>query len=153
MVHVFCPYFGDFGIARHARGLVEALARVCDVALTSWNEPGPGTPVTPEIEELLARGRADTRPELALGFGDMPSMRMDGEVRIAATVWETTRLPATSLAKLHGMDEVWIPSEWGRQVLVDNGVPADRVHVIPGGVDATWFTPAPREPDGRFRFL
>jgi glycosyltransferase involved in cell wall biosynthesis len=156
VINVFCPYFGDFGLARHARAFVGALARLVDVALVSWNRPAPGERVPPEVEAWLARGRGDLRGNLGIGIGDMESMRhVVGRFRIAMTVWETTVVPPRILAPLLRMDEVWIPSEWGRQILIENGVPAGRVRVVPGGVDARTFSPgAPRARTGRrFRFL
>lgn len=57
-------------------------------------------------------------------------------------------------------DAVITLSESMRSDIVDRGVPADRVHVVPNGVDATAFAPRPRRADlvehyglaGRFVF-
>ena len=39
------------------------------------------------------------------------------------------------------MDEFWIPSEYVRRVYVESGVPAEKVFVVPNGVDAEKFHP------------
>jgi glycosyltransferase involved in cell wall biosynthesis len=52
---------------------------------------------------------------------------------------------------------VWVPSAWGKGVLVSHGMPPDRVDVIPGGVNPSLFhpflRPAARESNSPFRFL
>jgi hypothetical protein len=39
------------------------------------------------------------------------------------------------------VDEVWVPSDYVRQMYVGDGVPADRVHVVPNGVDLDVYRP------------
>lgn len=51
-------------------------------------------------------------------------------------------------------DRCLVPSTYTRATLVDNGVAADRIQVIPYGVDLEQFTPPDRPPaDERFRVL
>src|SRR5882672_6145767 len=114
-INVFCPYFGEFGMARHARALVGALAHHVDIALVSSHEPAPGEAVPDEVQGWLERGRGDLRDHIGLGIGDMESMRrVVGRVLVAHTVWETTVVPPRLLAPLRRMDEIWIPSAWGK---------------------------------------
>ena len=54
------------------------------------------------------------------------------------------------------MDQVWTPSRWGREQLIANGLPAERIRVVPEGVDADRFAPQPAarpEDDHTFRML
>ncbi len=45
------------------------------------------------------------------------------------------------------VDEVWVPSEHVRRMYVDDGIDADRVHVVGNGVDLTLLTPeGPQHP-------
>ena len=37
--------------------------------------------------------------------------------------------------QVQAVDEVWVPSQFHKQVFVDNGVPQTKVHVVP---EATW---------------
>ena len=79
-----------------------------------------------------------------------------GRYRIGFMVWETTVVPERKLRVLRTLDEVWVPSQWGRLVLLENGLPEDRVHVIPEGVDPLIFRPKEATPDDMtrpFRFL
>jgi glycosyltransferase involved in cell wall biosynthesis len=50
---------------------------------------------------------------------------------------------------------IWTPSQWGRGVLVSNGLAAGRVRVVPEGVDASVFRPVPEGQQDApvFRFL
>lgn len=60
---------------------------------------------------------------------------------IAYNVWETTRQPDDFFNKLKKFDQVWVPSEWQKQCTIEQGIPADRVKVVPEGVDIDRFKP------------
>ena len=49
--------------------------------------------------------------------------------------------PARLGEPLAGVDEVWVPSDFVRDMYVGDGVPADRVHVVPNGVDLETYRP------------
>ncbi|MFN8567261.1 MAG: hypothetical protein U0Z44_07015 [Kouleothrix sp.] len=55
---------------------------------------------------------------------------------------ETDRLPPSWVEQANQMDEVWTPSAWGAEVFRASGV-ARPVYVVPLGVDAARFQPAP----------
>ena len=56
--------------------------------------------------------------------------------------WEYGGLPAEWLKTMkHSVDEIWVPSNWVRDGFVKSGVPADRVVVVPNGVDTALFRP------------
>jgi glycosyltransferase involved in cell wall biosynthesis len=52
---------------------------------------------------------------------------------------------------------IWTPSSWGKEVLINHGIPKDKVDVVPGGVNPSVFHPLLRTrdnpPDSTFRFL
>jgi len=71
-------------------------------------------------------------------------------------VFESTRVPEHILNVLRPADQVWVPSHWGRDVLINNGIASDRIWVIPEGIDSKQFHPYGRElysQDRPFRFL
>ena len=71
-------------------------------------------------------------------------------------VFESTRIPATIQPAIQGADQVWVPSAWGRDVLLAHGVAEHRVHVVPEGVDGARFHAHGRRPRTSarpFRFL
>ncbi len=56
--------------------------------------------------------------------------------------WEFGSIPAAWLPILRDhADEVWIPSRFVRDCFLRGGLPADKVHVIPNGVDPQLFRP------------
>ncbi|NGO37873.1 glycosyltransferase [Limisphaera ngatamarikiensis] len=71
--------------------------------------------------------------------------------------WEFGALPEDWVRAAAQVDEFWVPSGYVRDVYVDSGVPAEKVRVIPNGVDIERFHPgaAPRAlpTSKRFRFL
>lgn len=78
-------------------------------------------------------------------------------INIAYNVWETTRQPDDFFEKLKKFDQVWVPSEWQKKCTIEQGIPEERVKVIPEGVDAELYQPISREivrsSDRPFRFL
>ncbi len=82
----------------------------------------------------------------------------NSKIKIAYTVWESTRLPGYFVDKLiEKFDYVWVVTEWHKKVLSEQGYPESRIHVVNEAVDED-FAPAPHDPnfneykDGRFKF-
>jgi glycosyltransferase involved in cell wall biosynthesis len=77
--------------------------------------------------------------------------------RLATIVpWEFGSIPTQWLPEIErNVDELWVPSEFVRSMYVDSGIPSDRIHVIPNGVDLELFSPAVEaaRPAGPTRFL
>ena len=55
--------------------------------------------------------------------------------------WEFGSIPRDWVEPLQDVDEVWVPSDYVRDMYVGDGVPADRVHVVPNGVDLDTYRP------------
>ena len=71
-------------------------------------------------------------------FGAPPSGRL-------ATIvpWEFGAIPGRWLPEIKaGVDELWVPSEYVRNMYVACGIDPARVHVVPNGVDLEVFRPA-----------
>lgn len=60
---------------------------------------------------------------------------------IGYSVWESTLQPPEFFDRLLKFNEVWVPSKWQRDCTIDQGFPADRIFVIPEGVDDSTFFP------------
>jgi glycosyltransferase involved in cell wall biosynthesis len=151
MINAFCYYYGVDSWSRHARQFFGAWQKYEDVLLTSWNEPDTET----DPSQLLPR-REPHPSHAGIGLGPIePMVRVVGSKRIAYIVWETTLLPSSKIKVLKSMDAVWTPSNWGRQLLINNGFEADRMGVVPEGVDTEQFKPVATAPEQSrpFRFL
>jgi glycosyltransferase involved in cell wall biosynthesis len=56
--------------------------------------------------------------------------------------WEFGAIPAEWIDPIRrNVDEVWVPSEYVKRMYVAGGIEADRVAVVPNGVDTELFTP------------
>jgi autotransporter strand-loop-strand O-heptosyltransferase len=79
--------------------------------------------------------------------------------KIGYTVWESTLLPDNFFNKLKNeYDEVWTPSKWQKECMVNQGMSEDFIKVVPEGVDDKVFFPEEVDvldeyKDGRFKFL
>jgi autotransporter strand-loop-strand O-heptosyltransferase len=61
--------------------------------------------------------------------------------KIAFNVWESTLQPKGYFNKLLEFDEMWVPSKWQRDCTIAQGYPADKIKVVPEGVDVHTFYP------------
>ena len=78
-----------------------------------------------------------------------------GNYKIAYNVWESTLQPENYFNRLRDYyHELWVPSEWQKDVTIKQGFPEDKIFVIPEGVDVNTFKPLenPQYPD-KFRFM
>ena len=73
-------------------------------------------------------------------------------------MWESTLQPEQFFDKLKEYDQIWVPSKWQAECTIQQGMPADKVKVVPEGVDINTFYP--EDPvtkldyvDGRFKFI
>jgi autotransporter strand-loop-strand O-heptosyltransferase len=64
----------------------------------------------------------------------------DSPIKIAYTVWESTRIKDDFFQKLLTFDYLWVVSQWHKDVAVNQGYPPERVFVVPEGVDWDTFT-------------
>ncbi len=72
--------------------------------------------------------------------------------------WEYGSLPVSWIAPMREtVDEIWVPSVFVRACYIHSGIPAEKVHVIPNGVDIIKFhpnaEPMPLRSGKRFKFL
>jgi glycosyltransferase involved in cell wall biosynthesis len=86
-----------------------------------------------------------------------PDFRVPPSGRLATIVpWEFGSIPQRWLPDIkRNVDELWVPSEFVRQMYVSSGVDPQRVHVIANGVDLDMFRPAAQvpTPSAPLRFL
>ena len=69
------------------------------------------------------------------------------------TVFEGSKIPAGQRG-IYNDHDIWLPTEWGRETAVKNGVDPKRIEVVPEGVDHNLFHPYMKSREPRpFRFL
>jgi glycosyltransferase involved in cell wall biosynthesis len=157
---------GDVG-GLHSLGLINRalckalLARGVELGLSA---PGVGS-VTPEqlasdpvLDARRGRPPVGGAPHVWVAHRWPPRLDPPPEGRWAFfQPWEFGSLPRAWLPAAKRADEVWAYSRAARDVYVEAGVPPDRVHVVPLGVDPEVFhsgcEAAPLPPGPRYRFL
>ena len=60
---------------------------------------------------------------------------------IAYNVWEATKQIPEYFNRILQYDQFWCPTEWQRQCTIDQGYPAERVKVVPEGLNGNIFKP------------
>lgn len=78
-----------------------------------------------------------------------------GNYKIAYNVWESTLQPENYFNRLRDYyNELWVPSQWQKDVTIKQGFPEDKIFVVPEGVDVDTFKPLenPQYSD-KFRFM
>jgi FkbM family methyltransferase len=74
--------------------------------------------------------------------------------KIAYNVWESTRYPNDFFKRLFYFDEVWVPTQWQFDCLIEQGYPANKISIVPEGIDVDIFKPLDNIPvKNKFRFL
>jgi glycosyltransferase involved in cell wall biosynthesis len=55
--------------------------------------------------------------------------------KIAYNVWESTQYLEEFFNRLLEFDELWVPTQWQKDISIKQGYPEDKIYVIPEGVD------------------
>ena len=74
---------------------------------------------------------------------------------IVWAIFESDILPQHLLNLYKQCHLVWVPSDWGRTILIQNGIDENKIDVVPEGVDSTIYHPYCRDlfnKDDIFRF-
>jgi GT2 family glycosyltransferase/glycosyltransferase involved in cell wall biosynthesis/tetratricopeptide (TPR) repeat protein len=150
--------FLDHGSLSHVnRELTAALKTIPRLRLNCISNGGL---CTKEFEtESTELGRA-VSPEVAVTVRHAwpPDWRRPARGKLVVIQpWEFGALPQDWVRRASGVDEFWVPSQFVRDCYLASGVPAQKVFVVPNGVDAGKFNPqaAPMKLSTRkkFKFL
>jgi glycosyltransferase involved in cell wall biosynthesis len=94
-------------------------------------------PTTGPVDEVAAPAAVEVRHQWPPDLSPPANGRL-----VLMQPWEFGELPAEWVGPVRDVvDELWVPTTWGRDCAVASGVPADRVHVVPYGVDVDRFRP------------
>jgi len=105
-------------------------------------------------DAIVSAAQASTDADVTISFVGMNIHDLFQGLRIQWVVFESTRIPIDVLRSAESADVVWVPSRWGRDVLIANGIDATKIDVVREGVDHNLFHPYGRVSETRpFRFL
>jgi autotransporter strand-loop-strand O-heptosyltransferase len=137
-------YFGKTGYNIYSQGFFKALNQICPkLSVRSF---------TP-FEELYVDDKNDDIINIVLNETNHPYFYENySGIKIAYNLWETTQQPPNFFNRLLDFDQLWVPSEWQKEMILKQGYPPNKVFVIPGGVD-TEFIPVSKNDNNILRFL
>ena len=138
----------NFGIGVHYANFATALGK-----LSYWGVLVEEISFTDESALLAAAARSEPN-DINICFVSIPLQNHFRGTNIQWVVFESTRVPPNVMSTMLTADVVWVPSAWGRDVLLQNGLDSARCDVVPEGVDTDQFHPwHPPIDDGIFRYL
>jgi autotransporter strand-loop-strand O-heptosyltransferase len=177
-------FIGTTGYANHAQSFFTALDKLTPVKVRNftvgktWNwpnkEPHSKEPYfTPQMGKMLHQqtlweadgsrkdypiyNSKDFTPDINIVLNEHNHHYFYDSYsgyKIAYNVWESTRYSDEYFNRLLEFDELWVPTQWQKEISIKQGYPEDKIHVIPEGVDGNTFKPATRLPKGdKFKFV
>lgn len=146
-VNLFCR-FNQTGIGRHAENFYRAMES-CAAERFSIRSIDPDS--SGAAQQLIdATGDNDFTIFFTLQYAALAA-DLKGR-KIIWLAFESNRFPTQWRDLLTHYDAIWVPSAWGRDVLISSGVAAQKICVIMEGVDTAIYNPKPVAHNG-FVFL
>lgn len=150
MIQLAAYTHDEDGWGRQSRGFAEALNCYERTKLVKLGRRAG------VARSLWERARPSWTDSVGITLGLVEYTRVLGtRYRVPYYIGETTRIPRHRAYFLRRAEMVWAASQWGRRVLEANGVAADKIRVVPEGVDTRIFAPPPagQRDTEVFRFL
>jgi glycosyltransferase involved in cell wall biosynthesis len=105
-------------------------------------------------EAMLAAAARSEPDDINICFVSIPLQHHFRGTNIQWVVFESTRVPPHIMSTMLTADVVWVPSVWGKGVLMENGLNGIHCDVVPEGVDSgQWHPWNPPYDAGIFRYL
>jgi len=156
-----CSFLGTTGYANHSRNFFTALNKISDLPVSIRNFstgyphkhplldiPFPKNPINIVLEETNHYFYWD-QPK-----GNPYHFDYGDSFKISYNVWESTRQPEPFFSRLLEFDQLWVPSRWQKICSIEQGYPADKIKIIPEGVDVNKYYPITDIVDNKvFTFL
>ena len=93
-------------------------------------------------ESAMLTAAADSKPnDVNICFVSIDLQPFFRGTNIQWIVFESTRVPEIVMNTLVKADLVWVPSAWGRNTLIANGIDPQRCDIVPEGVDGDQYHP------------
>ena len=136
----------DSGVGTHYYNYVQAIRQI--EAVNQYIELIDFT-----NHELLNRAVQDSGDDdINISFINVDLSSYFKGTNIIWAVFESTVIPHNILAILKN-NNLWIPSEWGKKIAIENGIKSELINVVPEGVDINLFNPYLKPENEVFRFL
>jgi GT2 family glycosyltransferase/glycosyltransferase involved in cell wall biosynthesis/Tfp pilus assembly protein PilF len=123
--------FLDFGSLSHVnREVAKCLATQNGIELNRIGELAPSKQASSKTTQVTVRHQWPPN-------WDRPKQG----ALVIIQPWEFGALPSLWVKLASNVDEFWVPSNYVRKVYTDSGIPAEKVVVIPNGVDPAQYRP------------
>ncbi len=134
--------FLDHGSLSHVnRELTRALAPTAEIQLQRVNKGAAASPAFHELASAISsKASADAAITVRHAWPPNWSRPKQGKL-VVIQPWEFGALPVDWVRAAEHVDEFWLPSRYVRNVYIESGVPANKLAVVPNGVDAEKFRP------------
>jgi glycosyltransferase involved in cell wall biosynthesis/predicted Zn-dependent protease len=134
--------FLDHGSLSHVnRELTQALIDSREFQLQRVSNGAPASPAFKNLARDIAdKPSPDTSVTVRHAWPPDWRRPVTGKL-VVIQPWEFGALPAQWVEQARDVDEFWVPSEYVRRVYVESGVPADKIVVLPNGVNPEKFHP------------
>lgn len=150
-------YYGCLGIPNHTRSFADALIdNLEQVNLSPIMKGDDPYGMTPKL--LSHFSQVDPKLDTLVFWypntfdGVFENIKTTGK-KYGYFIFEYTKIPPEYVVSLNKLDGVMTASQWGVDILRNNGVTAP-LHVVPGGVDHSIFNSSKKNLDTkRFRFI
>lgn len=159
---VTAPVYDTSGYAEASRTIVWGLlSRGCQIRILPrrWGilDANLPEPQRRALDALCAGQAWPEGPIIHIGIAQNFEL-IPGRINIGLTMLESDRLPAHWVRVCNQLEQVWVPSTFNRDTFSHSGVQAEKIKVVPIGVDTGRFHPAasPMDlgvPQDRFVFL
>ncbi|HVR40530.1 MAG TPA: glycosyltransferase, partial [Thermoanaerobaculia bacterium] len=104
--------------------------------------PNEDTNTGDALLDIIRSRKAPSRPRVAVTYAQGDAFRHNtARYKIGFTMFEVDGIPRDWVRNANRMDEVWTPTELGKQTMLASGV-TKPIHVIPLGFDPDHFHPA-----------
>lgn len=175
IIYAHAPFLGFTGYANHARNFFTKLSEQIPVRVRNFTHVSNTDYLTQEQKDMIVHQTWIGEPwEIGKPFIRNPKDKLLNIIlmetnhmyfydqyegpKIALNVWESTRQPHHFFEVLKTYDQVWVPTEWQRQCTIEQGIPEEKVFVVPEGVDTKRFHPVEKEikkfsKNNKFQFM
>ena len=139
-IHGKCSYCGSYGYNIHSRNFFNALSKLVDVEIDSYTQAEMGQLTESELKLLQRlpehKTKGKRKVEIVLHEVNHPVFYQEsGHGKIAYTVWESDELPDNFKNKLLEFEQVWVPTQWQKDIFISQGIPSDKIKIVHEGID------------------
>jgi len=177
-----CCYIGKTGYAIHSRYFFRALSKKLNLKIRNysidegWRGMDCENPHSSSVNELDKQILALQTCDSSQGSIDVPiyngisNFQSDFDIvlvdcfhpyynhnysgkKIFFNVWEKTRYSDDFFNKLQSAYQVWVPTQWQKDCLIQQGLDCNKIKIVPEGIDTEELYPNLERKYDKFTFL